>query len=397
MDATATSKAAGPVRVEVISNPLRFAALRREWSELMEQAAAGIFNSWEWLYSWHQRVAPGAEPWVLTARDDAGRLLGVLPLMRELEHVGGRKVRRLSFLGERNVGSDYLDVVAAPGREEEVTAAFVQALRDQSPEWDLLELNDFDERSATPSRLRALFPEQVWEVGTTQRYVCPNETFGEGETFDQFLRRTKRRDNYLRRRKWLEKQEGYRIEITTDPAKLTRPLAEFFRLHKLRWACEGGSSGIGTPKLEAFHRDVTELLAERGKLRLYTMWLGNQAVASVYGIVHRDTFMYYQAGYDPEWRNKSVGMVLVGATFEDAISLGLRHYDFLRGPETYKADWVSKVRNTVATRVYAHRGAGATYVWAQQSARELRGMVKRLLPENATERLRRLRRQLAAA
>ena len=78
------------------------------------------------------------------------------------------------------------------------------------------------------------------------------------------------------------------------------------------------------------------------------MKVGGQAVASVYGILHRDTFIYFQSGYDPEWRNRSVGLVLVGETFKDAIEAGLTEYDFLRGTETYKSDWTTKQRRTVS-------------------------------------------------
>lgn len=385
------------MQIEVVTDPLRFAGLRSEWMALIEQSQAALFNGWDWLYPWHQRIAAQAEPWVLTARDEGGALVGLMPSMLESRHVGGLAVRRLAFLGERNVGSDYLDVVARRGEEAEMARAFAMYLRDHRAQWDVLELTDFDEGSATPGILREVLGEAAgYRSGAFERFLCPNESFAEGETFDQFLRRTKRRDNYLRRRKWLEKQAGYRIEITTEAAKLTRPLSEFFRLHAQRWASDGGSSGINGPKVEAFHRDVTALLAETGKLRLYTLWLGEQALASVYGIVHGDTFLYYQAGYDPEWRNKSVGLVLVGATFEDAIGLGLRHYDFLRGTEPYKSDWVSKLRKTVGVRIHPARGVGALYVLASDGAKELRGAVKRALPEDAVERVRRFRRQRLA-
>lgn len=388
-------RAADWVQVEVVRDRIGFAALREEWSALMEQSRASIFNAWDWLYPWSQRIAPELEPWVLTARDRQGALIGVMPLARQTVRVGTVPMTRLCFLGERNVGSDYLDVVARKGLEEEVTFAFGKALLAQREQWDLLDLLDFDERSQTPARLRQVLGTR-FTYRDVERFLCPHEVFEEGETFDTFLKRTRRRDNYLRRRKWLEKQPGYRIEIETNPQKLARPLAEFFQLHAQRWADDGGSSGINGPQVEAFHRDVTHLLAERGKLRLYTLWLGDKALASVYGIVHGDTFHYYQAGYDPEWRNKSVGLVLVGATFEDALHLGLREYDFLRGTETYKSDWVTQQRKTVGLRAYASNGIGAWFVRAEDGARALRELAKRALPQETVEKIRRIRRQHAA-
>ncbi len=377
------------VKVDEVRDAASFAALREEWDRLLEISDAGIFNAWGWLYPWYRRLAGSTELRILTARDRDGRLVGLFPLRLETRRVLGRKVRRLSFLGERRVGSDYLDLIAARGYEGPVARALATALRDGAGGWDVLDLLDLDDASTTPAILREVFREL--NVRRSARMVCPWERFEQGETFDAFLKRTRRRDNFLRRRKWLEKQAGYRVEITTRPEELARPLAEFFRLHALRWDLEGGSSGITGPEVEAFHRDATWALAEGGKLRLYTMWLGEKAVASVYGIVHGDTFSYYQAGYDPEFRDKSVGLVLVGATFEDALKRGLREYDFLRGPETYKSDWVAKTRTTVAVRVVPSIGPGAWMDAVDQGARDVRGVLKRVLPVTALERLRRLR------
>src|SRR5262249_52083964 len=144
-----------------------------------------------------------------------------------------------------------------------------------------------------------------------------------------------------------------------SPEAIVGPLAEFLRLHALRWNADGGSQGVRGPATEAFHRDATQLLAERHQIRFYTLRVSGKAVASVYGLRHRDRFWYFQSGYDPAWRDKSVGLVLVGETFRDALAEGCREYDFLHGTESYKADWVSKQRRTVSVRVYRKGGRGA--------------------------------------
>src|SRR5919197_1727130 len=397
IEATAAPSRADWVRVQVVRDPIELAGMRAEWSALLEQSDAAVFNGWDWLYPYYQRVVPGLEPWVMTARDRSGKLVGLLPLARERRRIGPVSIRRLCFLGEEWVGSDYLDAVTLRERRHEVIRAFARELLDRCVEWDLLDLNDFDERSSTPEIVGDLFGGTGFDVRAVDCRLCPNETFLEGESFEQFLRRTRRQHNYLGRRKWLEAQVGFRVEVTTDPAKIARPLSEFFRLHALRWEEDGGSSGIIGPRVEAFHRDPTHFLSQAGKLRLYTAWLGEKALASVYGIVHRDTFSYYQSGMDPEWRSKSVGMVLVGATVENAIRSGLRHYDFLRGTEASKFDWVSKVRRTTGLRIAPSTGVGAWFVMGEDGVTAAKALLKRALPEATLERLRRLRRQWAAA
>ncbi len=385
------TQAAGTTpQVAVVRDMRTFAALRQEWDDLLERSGAGLFNAWEWIFPWRQRLGSGRSPYILTAREADGRLCGLMAL--GLEKIGHAplRARRLGFMGDDFVGSDYLDLVAERGREEEIGRLFAAELRRRTDEWDMLELLDIDEASATPAIMAEVLDGRT--IGRElERSVCPHERFLPGEQFDSFLRRTRRRDNYLRRRKWLQSQPGFRIEVISEPQELERPMAEFFHLHELRWRADGGSSGVNGPPNEAFHRQASCLLAERGKLRLYLMWLGGQVVASVYAMVHRDRFYYYQSGYNPVWRSRSVGLVLVGATFEDALAQGLREYDFLRGPEPYKADWVTQQRRTVGLRLFTPVGSGALYDCLGEGRRMLHGTIKRVLPSELVDYIRRSR------
>ena len=100
-------------------------------------------------------------------------------------------------------------------------------------------------------------------------------------------------------------------------------------------------------------REVAPLLAARGWLRLYRLFVGRDAIAAVYGLETRGRFAYYQSGYDPAWSARSPGVVLVGRTVEDAYARGLTDYDFLRGTEPYKLDWAWDRRETCSVRVHA--------------------------------------------
>src|SRR5207249_2550669 len=129
----------------------------------------------------------------------------------EPRRVLGRRIRRLAFLGETQVGSDYLDLVSPRGLEETGARAFARHLRENAGSWDLIDLTDLSADSPTVKAIEEAFSGGPFEVRITGRFVCPFERFDGAETFDRFLRRTGRRDNYLRRRKWLERQPGFRI------------------------------------------------------------------------------------------------------------------------------------------------------------------------------------------
>jgi len=382
-------------RVELVEDPGTFASLRAEWSALLERSDAAVFLAWEWLYPWYRRIAPDRALRLLVARDRDGRLAGVLPLCEERRRALGRPVRRWAFLGETHVGSDGLGVIAERGREDALYRLFAAWLLEHASAWDVLELTDLESGSPALAALRDAFG-RTHRVEQSDRHLCPFEVLHPGETFDAFLRRCGRRENFLRRLKWLAAQPGFRLERSERPGDLAVPLGELFRLHHARWAADGGSQGIRGPRVEAFHRDATEWLAERGKVRLYTLWVGERAVASVYALLHRGELLYFQSGYDPQWRSKSVGLVLVGETFRDAIEGGLRGYDFLRGTERYKSEWTSRLRRTVAVRIHPRRGAGAWWCRRQDAARAVRALIKRALPARLVELIRRLRRRASA-
>ncbi len=61
-----------------------------------------------------------------------------------------------------------------------------------------------------------------------------------------------------------------------------------------------------------------------------------QVVGILYGFWWRDTFSYFQTGWDPSWWELSLGTALVYEMILHARSAGVKIFDFLRGPEEYK-------------------------------------------------------------
>lgn len=380
--------ASSALRVEIVRDTSSFAALRTEWAELLDKSEAGVFNSWEWLYSWHRRIGHEYSLYIFTARNGQGKLVGVMPLCMEQRRALGHTVRRLAFLGETEVCGDFLDMVAQPEQHAEVVRAFAAFLQEEQGAWDVLDLADIDSQSPTVALLQSSFAGPSYKTELRPGEVCPRITFAEDATFDSFIRLSGRRENYMRRRKWLEKQPGFSIDRAEDPVSLAVPFSEFLRLHSLRWAEDGGSDGIRGPEVEAFHRDATLLLAERKKLQLFTMRIEGKAVATLYGLRHGDTFSYYQAGRDPDWNSKSVGMVLLAETFKMCIESGVIVYDFLRGEEAYKMDWSNNERHLVGLRILSHGGSGKWLEREEDLSKSARQVAERLMSPALKERVK---------
>src|SRR5262245_61548808 len=106
------------------------AGLEPYWTALLDATHPGApFRSAAWLASWWKHCSPGGDPYVLVARR-AGEVVGLLPLYAQPTVLGGRRLR---FLGEGVVGSDYLGVVARAGDARAVAWACAQwlALRNE--------------------------------------------------------------------------------------------------------------------------------------------------------------------------------------------------------------------------------------------------------------------------
>jgi len=387
------------LRAEVVSD---LASVEAEWGALCDESRAGnVFLSPQWLVPWWKHFGAGREVCAIALRD-GDRLVGFLPLFRENVREGGVPVTRVAFLGDGETGCDYLDVLAAPGREAEVREAALAALG--TIEWDLCDLDGLWRESPTALLLAQRFP-SVRAVPAKAagldgidgpvvrdarlRFVCPHIPLN--GTWQDFLAGLGRRENLRRREKWLFRQPGVSIEVARTEAEAARAVEIFLELHRARWSVEGGSDGLSDERHESFHREAVQRLAKRGWLRLYTLYAARRPVASVYGIARGSTFLYYQSGYDPAWAQKSVGLVLLARTVEDAFAEKLEDFDFLRGNEAYKAQWARAERWTIQMRLFRGTRGRAARI-AATGAKTARDTVKAAIPAPVLEGLRRARR-----
>jgi len=336
------------LRVEWIRDPDALPPLREDWNRLMEAAPRpNIFLSWEWLTSWwtHFRDA-SQELRVLTIRDAAGDLMGVGPFC--VERVPGPwSFRVLKFLGTKLVSSDYLDLLAAPGREREVAAAVLRFLREQRGVWDLAELSDLLPESLG---LDALAPEARatgCATGVLKGEWCPYLPLAatKEEYFDS-LGRSKR--SRLKRARKAVEGVGCVITLADTPETLRPALEELYELHGKRWAARGLSGNLHDPRIRAFHHELAGTLGARGRMRIYTLRHQGKAVACDYVLHEGKTVYFYQTAYDvdPAWEEYKPGYTLLAHSIEDSVDRGAREFDFLRGREEYKERWTDQARET---------------------------------------------------
>jgi CelD/BcsL family acetyltransferase involved in cellulose biosynthesis len=68
-------------------------------------------------------------------------------------------------------------------------------------------------------------------------------------------------------------------------------------------------------------------------------------------------FYFYQSGFDPMYRQHSVGLLTMGLAIKHALTEGAEDYDLLHGKETYKFLWAKETAELDRLHLY-HPGFG---------------------------------------
>src|SRR5216684_1908623 len=154
------------------------------WNGLLDQARPpSVFLTWQWQTSWAGAFLGGRPLHLLRVTDDAGTLTGVLSLYDETP--GERHL-----LGGVDV-SDYLDLIAVAGREEEIWQALLQHRAGQPGEWDL---HGIRAASATATVLPALAPGHGLRATVERQDRCP--VLALPKTWDEYLARLSGKDRH---------------------------------------------------------------------------------------------------------------------------------------------------------------------------------------------------------
>ena len=284
------------------------------------------FLSWTWQSEWARAFAPDDRLEIRRVTDDAGRLLGLLPL-----HEAEPGVLRL--LGGVDV-SDYLDLLAEAGRESEVWAALLASRPATRPLWDL---HSVPAASPTVQRLPALAAAQGVEVTAAIEERCPILPLP--ATWKTYLAGLsgKHRHELLRKMRKLEREmPEARVVGLGSRAEIESRLDDFLSLHR---QSRVGKARFMDERMEAFFRRVAAFLADAGAFRLWLLDAPGGPLASFLTLEWDGTVGLYNSGFRPDAAALSPGLVLLGHVVRDAIERGIGRFDFLRGEERYKYEF----------------------------------------------------------
>ncbi len=362
------------VSVDTIDDPTAFAAMRTEWTELLQaSASANPFLTWEWLHAFWGQLAEQSALRILVVRSD-DRPIAIAPLRVVRGAISW--LSRLEFLGTGAAGSDYLDIIIRTGHEDESIAALARYLTSHQL---AMRLNHLPPTSFA-ARLADRLSTSGWTASTADDGTCPIIPLA-GHTFDSYLATlgSSHRANVRRRIKALGQQFEVRFDRVTTHTERCDMLAALVAFHERRWKEQGGSSAFMTPAVIAFQDEATRLALDAGWLRMYVLRLNGEAVAVMYGFMYGGRFYFYQHGFDDRFKAHSIGLVLMGLTIRAAIDEGAAEFDMLWGVEPYKFLWAHESRILRRVELFPIHLGGTLHRHAVEARRSVRSLARRVL------------------
>src|SRR5438552_2765208 len=180
------------------------------------------FLSWTWQHEWAQAFAPTRRLEIRVVQDDGGHLVAILPLYEDSPGV-------LRMIGGADV-SDYLDLIAVEGREEEAWTALLQSRGTERVEW---RLHAVPGASATVVALPQLASASGVAATASVEERCP--VLALPRSWDTYLASLsgKHRHELQRKMRRLEREAPEaRVSSAGDPAEVGARLSQFLVLHR---------------------------------------------------------------------------------------------------------------------------------------------------------------------
>jgi len=297
--------------------------LEKTWSHMLPNCHFNtIFITPEWQATWWKRFKYNSTPLIeiVTSGKEA---IGVIPLLCEGEET--------TFIGDSNV-YDYMDFPVLKGHGKEFFSIAWERLK--SMDWKSLRLESIPENSPTLEYLPDIakldgFVVDLHESDTTPCMELPN-------SWDDYLAGLRKKDRHELRRKLRRLESNadfkqYVVQITQDSVE--KSMEEFFRLMALSSEDKGA---FLTVQNKEFFVDLALRFSTTDQYKLFFMEVDGTKVAACICFSYEDTYLLYNSGYDPEKSSLSVGLLNKALTIQEAIKLGVKEYNFLRGTERYK-------------------------------------------------------------
>lgn len=357
------------LRVEVIESQAAWTGWRPAWEAVRADAAEQTaFSSFAWCASWIGTFGDPSRALFVLAVLRGDEVIGFAPWYRRSSGTGLWRVRSVESIGGPEGGSDYLDVLARRGYEQDVAVAIVAFLfGDGAGTWDVLSLSDLPSDSLFLMHAIMELDRRGKHYEVEPGAFCPVAVLpGSSAAFRATLS-ANRRQQWSRHQRKLARH-GAVEHVTMGGALEQETVDRFFTLYRRAQARHRPD-----PRLMALVQAYLAQADDGSPVQVEFLTVGGHDVAAALLLREEAVLRLYLLAVDRDFSpDVSAGNVLIGLSLDQAVRSGVRVYDFLKGDEPYKFHWARGGRRALRLRFYQRRPAGvlmATTALARRAAR----------------------------
>ncbi len=280
-----------------------------------------IFSLPVWMEAWWQVFGRGSE-FMLAVISHKGTEIGIAPLKI--------KNKKASFIGDSAV-CDYLDFIIKKGEE----AIFFKSLLDELKKRGIisLELEALRYDSAVIRYLKGIAEERGFSVNYQKENVSVILDLPENWQDYVDSLSSKQRHEIKRKTRRLMEHGAIEYQVYQKWQDIKEKLPLFLKMFT---TSRRGKADFLTNKMELFFKKMVSEMALKGFIGLGFLKLNKEPVASVMYFDYNNTRYLYNSGYNPQYRDLSVGLLSKVFCISDAIKYQVKVFDFLGGSEVYK-------------------------------------------------------------
>lgn len=311
----------------MMSGVVQLPEIAGEWDALAADADASPFARPGWVCAWADAFGIERDRLrIATARRD-GELVGAVPMVAK-GHV---------LVAPTNWHTPSFGALARDADARRAVWESVYAERSHAVEAGFL---DEQETVLAVAAAHAAGRRVLVRTLTEPPAIALDGTFADYESgFSRNRRKSLRR---LWRR--LEAAGRVELEIHDTGADLQRRLDELYVVEASGWKGRAGTAIASAPDTRRFYDDVAGWAARHGWLRLSTLRLDGEAIASDLSLVHGGHWYSLKAGYLENWRAYGPGVLLLHRLVEHCYSDGLTHLELLGTADAFKDEWATMRR-----------------------------------------------------
>jgi CelD/BcsL family acetyltransferase involved in cellulose biosynthesis len=326
--------------VECYSDRAGIAALSDEWRDLWTCSQSfQPFCRPEWIDAYLRAFEPKADLMILAAREE-GRLVGLVPLLRDLGFYDGLPVRRIRAVA--NAHTAEFDILHS-GTGDRVFRAVWDYLR-SLPAWDCVQLPLLPKATVAEPFLR-IVKEHGYDTVASNLDSLFTPLDNASQMPEPWLQGASSRMRRVVRRQLRKVESEFNGKLVLrridagDPVQLQR----FYDMEASGWKGRKRTAITNSPARLQFYTEIARSFSTRQSFSLHFLSVGEVTLAASFGLTLKNRFIGLKSGYSEEYSSYEPGHLLFAELLKDLYQRGVSEIDFGLNAD-YMRRWTSHTR-----------------------------------------------------